>query len=298
MAIIGDTGLWNANAHAVRNSILRAKIKDLVMPGDNNYEERPEYYPRAWNPWKKHGFNFDVVALGNHHGGYAEEIKFFEMPGEWFSKTKGDKVRFIVLNSDNDTAGPKQAQWLDEELQKATERFIFIVYHHPSYDVSANHRWVEKRNFQDAVRPIIWKHRSKITALIGGHDHLAMLVHFNDLPFIISGATQYPRRDAPRNDTQEGVRVRNDWYYQPSPFWVMLQIDDESNEAMVHYVQARTDRITCSAKLITGKEAAPEPNCRATNWARRITSGKRSPVASTKKRSQPISSKARVSATK
>ena len=57
---------------------------------------------------------YDVVAIGNHNGGYKQEMQYFQMPAEQYS-TVIDQARFIVLNSDNDSSGPAQAQWLDRE---------------------------------------------------------------------------------------------------------------------------------------------------------------------------------------
>lgn len=267
MAIVGDAGSWNSNAKAVRDSIVRANVVDLIMPGDNNYMEDPKYYAPVWQNWSKVGLNFDVVALGNHHGGYDNEIRFFKMPGEAYTKNKSRDVKFIVLNSDNNKAAARQGTWLDSELEAAGEEFVFLVFHHPSYTVSRDHKWEEKRNFQLAVRPVIWKHRKKITALIVGHDHLATILHFDDLPVILSGATHHVRRDRPRDELQQNVRVKTDWYFDNQPYWAKLQIDDQSNSAWVHFIRAKDDAVACSMKLVTGQRGDPQKNCESSQRA-------------------------------
>ena len=109
------------------------------------------------------------------------------MPAEFYSRVLNDTARFIVLNSDNSANVKEQAAFLDKELQAA--QMIFVVFHHPSLTVAHNgHIWTEKKAFQQAVRPIFAKYRAKITALIVGHDHLASLHHFDDLPVVLSAA--------------------------------------------------------------------------------------------------------------
>lgn len=190
--VIGDAGRETKGSASVRESLEAAQIRTLVLPGDNLYLTQKDTYESVWNPWRDRGFLFDVVAIGNHHLSYDAERKYFGMPAEYYVKVYGDTVRFLVLNSDNVKTGVEQAEWLDAQLEATSEPFIFPVFHHPSYSVSSFHKPAERAAFHAAVRPVIAKHRAKITALLLGHDHLATLLHFDDLPAIVSGAVSSP----------------------------------------------------------------------------------------------------------
>ena len=126
MAVMGDAGLTGPDLDNLRSSIASEKINSLILPGDNLYFGR---YNWTWDQWKQQGFNFDVVAIGNHHGGYDKEISYFKMPGEYFAVVK-NKARFLVLNSDNQDNVDQQISWLRNELANATEKLIFLVFHH------------------------------------------------------------------------------------------------------------------------------------------------------------------------
>lgn len=256
-AIIGDAGKTNSNSKIVRESILHHGLSQLILPGDNLYSGT---YQNVWAPWKSAGMTFDVVAIGNHNDGYNNEIAFFQMPGEYFTKVIHG-ARFIVLNSDNDNSGVEQATWLGQQLSQAHESLIFLVYHHPTYTTSSFHSWQEKTQFQTALRPILWKFRSKITALFVGHDHLATILHFNDLPVIISGAVQEVRKDTPVNNVQDGVKVQTAWYFDSTPHWAKLQWDAQAGTAEVQFIRAKDDIVTCTAILRTAQKAQLQSDC-------------------------------------
>jgi hypothetical protein len=188
-------------------------------------------------------------------------MAFFRMPGEYFSKVYPGIARFIVLNSDNNSTGSTQASFLDSELTAATEPFVFLVYHHPTYTLSHFHGWKDKKKFQQAIRPVLWRHRAKITALLLGHDHLALLAHFNDLPVIISGASKDQRSDTPINNTQDGVAVRTGWFYDRNAYWAKLRLDSVTREAQVGFIRSRDQRESCTATLVTGRAALLSSNC-------------------------------------
>ena len=259
LGIIGDAGLWNRNSEAVQKSLTRMSVKKLVMPGDNLYSST---YSDVWGHWSSKGFTFDVVAIGNHNGGYAEEIRFFQMPSEFFSVVKGG-TRFIVLNSDNTLNIPAQATFLTAELTAATEGRVFIVYHHPTYTVSQTHQWTDKKDFQLAVRPIFKRFRSKITSLIVGHDHLALFAHFGDLPVILSGAVQEVRAGTPMTGEQDGVQVTTNWFFDGVPYWARLVIPESGRTAQVDFIRASDDRVSCSISIETGQRGVLAPNCSA-----------------------------------
>ncbi len=262
-AIIGDAGHWNENTEQVRNSILRTPIRDLVLPGDNLYLTALGY-ERVWNPWSKAGFRYTVPAIGNHNGGYNEEMSFFNMPGEYFSVVRGSDTRFIVLNSDNKKNAKEQIVWADQELSEAQEKLIFLVYHHPSLTVSDDHDWEERKTFQVGVRALMKKHRQRITAILNGHDHLATLVHFDTLPVFVSGATHDTRSGERLNETQQGIRVKTAWLFNETPHWLRLDVAPNARsgpEAVFHFVRASDSHVACSMRIKTGYPAELASNC-------------------------------------
>lgn len=258
-AIAADAGKTNSNSDDSRASMERAGTYDLILPGDNLYTST---YDAVWSPWSDRGFTYPIVAIGNHNDGYSNEIRYFQMPGEYYSKQFLGVVRFIVLNSDNNGTAAQQGAFLDHELAQATEPYIFIVYHHPTYTLSHVHNWEEKRDFQLAVRPVLQRHRQKITALLLGHDHLALLAHFGDLPVVIDGAIWETRQDTAVNDIQQGVKVTTDWFYDGKAHWAKLEIDEQAHRAIVQFIRSSDDKVSCTARIATGARAELSSECR------------------------------------
>ncbi len=268
-AIIGDGGAITQASAMVRQSIHRANVQQLILPGDNLYDHKKTTYEKVWEPWTSLGMRFSMVAIGNHRDNYTKEMKFFSMPEEFYTYKIGT-ARFIVLNSDNEDRAMEQAEFLDKKLQETRSSYVFLIYHHPSYTVSTFHEWTEKKKFQLAIRPIIWKYRHKITAILVGHDHLASLIHFNDLPVILSGAVQEVRTDkmvayTDTIDSHNGVVVQSSWYFDHEPYWAKLSVPDENarkdSPAFVQFIRAQDSYIACTAQLRTGQAAQLGPNC-------------------------------------
>jgi len=250
-AIIGDAGEWNDNSRAVRDSIVRKKVTNLILPGDNLYDEEGSY-DLTWSPWLELGLKFNIVALGNHTAGYQEEIDYFKMPGEMFEKVVPGLARFLVLNSDNVKTVGKQEAWLERQLQAAQERFVFLVYHHPTYTITNDHQWREKEQFQLAVRRLLQRYRKKITAVIIGHDHIASLIYFGDLPAIVSGSVQVPRSAPELGDWQEGVFVQTAWLGKKDAYWAKLSLSKNRSKADVSFVRASDDAVLMKTSILTG----------------------------------------------
>lgn len=261
-SLMGDAGNWTKKTKSQLDSMVRLGVKTLVMPGDNLYGGT---YQKQWDPWIKAGFKFDVVAIGNHNDGYPNEVAFFKMPGEYYSKSVPGLVRFVVLNSDNSKNVPAQMKFLEAELSAATEPFVFLVYHHPTFTISRSHFWTDRRAFQLALRPMLVKYRKTITAVIVGHDHLAALGHFGDLPYILTGASWEARSDSPVNNVQSGTNVSTDWFFDGTSYWVRLSFQGAgaARSAKAEYIRASDDKVRCTALLSTGKKAALQPDCSA-----------------------------------
>lgn len=251
-AVLGDAGRWNSNTKLLQSSIIKFDTKRLIMPGDNLYFGT---YEQHWSPWTKAGFSYDVVAIGNHTAGYAKEIKFFNMPSEYFTKTYfNGEVQFIVLNSDNTKNVAAQMAWLEQNLKSSTAKQIFVVYHHPSLTIGG-HKWTEKKEFQISIRKILKAYRSKITAVMVGHDHVAGLINFDSLPVIISGSTQSPEDSGgPVNNVQEGITVKSEIYLHKQPYWVQ-HVTSGKNVSEFNFIRAKDNKVICKAVIQTGLRA-------------------------------------------
>ncbi len=254
-SIIGDAGRWNGNTQMLLNSMNKLGVKKIIMPGDNLYEGT---YEQQWGAWKKSGFTFDVIAIGNHNESYQAEIKFFQMPGEYFAKDyAGGDVLYLVLNSDNTRNVDAQMSWLKSQLQNSKAQQIYLVYHHPTFTV-ASHKWTEKKDFQVKIRPILKEYRSKITALILGHDHITSLMHFDSLPVIISGCTQSPRNETPVNNVQQGVAVKTAVHLDGQPYWVMQDATSNvlaADTSEFLFIRGKDSKTVCRAVIKTGHAA-------------------------------------------
>lgn len=221
------------------------------MPGDNLYSGN---YEQHWGPWKKAGFTFDVIAIGNHTAGYAKEVSYFKIPGEYFSKTYLDgAVQFLVLNSDNTANVSVQMAWFEKQLQDSTAKQIFVVYHHPSLTIG-EHKWTEKKAFQIRMRTLLRTYRSKITAVMVGHDHVAALINFDSLPVIVSGSSQSPDKGVPVNNVQEGIQVKSEIYLVAQPYWVQ-QVTSGENVSEFNFIRAKDNKVLCKAIIQTGLRA-------------------------------------------
>ena len=257
-ALLGDAGENNNHIERVFKSLEQTEVRRLVLLGDQLYKLK-KTYAQVWDRWKLAGFQFEVVTLGNHHTTYAEEMAYFEMPAEFYAKAISPQIKFLVLNSDNEQTVDEQMKWFENELASATEKFVFVVYHHPSLTMHRTHKWKEKEQFQIRARELLERYRSKVTALLVGHDHIATMMEYGDLPVILSGATQDIRFGFPPEGRQEGIEITNHWYFDFHSYWVRLTIDDETDAAQVEFVRAKDSQVMYSTELVTGQRLTTPP---------------------------------------
>lgn len=258
--IISDAGVWNENSRKVHASMLKSGVFPLIMAGDNLYDTRLRYGD-VWDHWKKSGFEFLITALGNHHRSYGEEMEYFGMPSEYFSKVDGSS-RFIVLNSDNMRNVDAQIDWFKHELAQAQEQFVFVVFHHSPYTITLFHHWREKEKFQRAVRPLLQQYSGKITALIVGHDHIATLLELGDhgLPMVVSGSVFDERKTIPLNYRDDGVRVKTRWLFPGGFYWTRMDVNTEESTVWLNFVRSEPDQVSCSARIYP-RPMLLRPNC-------------------------------------
>ena len=258
-ALIGDAGLKNQKSIQVKDSIYESGVKKLILPGDNIYNLR-QTYDQVWEDWLTTDLEFYVVAIGNHHQSYEEEIQFFNMPGEYFEKTD-EYAKFIVLNSDNEKNAEEQARFLEQSIESSNKRLNFIIFHHPPVTISKRHNWEEKEKFQNTIRPIILKHQQKIAGIIVGHDHLASFIRWEKIPVIVSGAVfqSIPARGVNYQVRNESVRTL--WANRKGHYWVRLDIEKEyQNHYWIKFINSETNESDCSIR-VTKKSFWKEPNC-------------------------------------
>ena len=107
------------------------------------------------------------------------------------------------------------------------------------------------------------KFRKKITAVLIGHDHLAELGHFGDIPFILSGASWSVRSDHPVNGIQQGTPISTDWYFDGVPYCVKLSFTLRGRvpQARFDFVRASDDQVRCTSIVETGARAILGENC-------------------------------------
>lgn len=255
-AIMGDAGQISFELDRLKSSIKKEKVQSIIMPGDNLYSGT---YERTWNSWKTQGFQFDVVAIGNHNDGYKEEVKYFSMPGEYYSKVIAG-ARFIVLNSDNKNNVQEQFSWLENEIKNASEELIFIIYHHPTFTITKKHHWQEREAFQLQMRQVLKTYGTKISALFLGHDHISSFLNFGEVPAIIAGAGREVRDAKPVSYYEDGFEIETRYLAPKTQHWAKLEILDGAQEARVHLIRVSDQRRVCSAQLKRASMAL-DSNC-------------------------------------
>lgn len=259
-AIVGDAGIRNSTTELLRKNLAANKMSQLIMPGDNLYLPKSTY-SSTWDIWKQEGFQFPLVAIGNHNKGYANEVAYFQMPAEYYYKeSKG--ALFIVLNSDNTATASQQIAWLDKVLTQSQYVFNFLVYHHPTITVTDTHEWEEKKVFQIGMRQIIKKHASKITSLIVGHDHAAGIFTLDGLPMILSGASWESRSIKLPIMKDPEINAVGLWASTNRGFWwSRLDYNALTKEAYVHFNRFDKLQDICTFR-ISPKPIAKSRSCK------------------------------------
>lgn len=248
-AIVGDAGLRNSATEALRRNLSANQMFNLIMPGDNLYLPISSY-AATWDVWKKEGFKFPVVAIGNHNKGYAKEVAYFKMPAEFY-KIESKGALFIVLNSDNTKNYEQQLLWADKVLTQSLYPLNFVVYHHPSITLTPAHTWEERQDFQSGMRALIKKHANKITALINGHDHAAGMFAMDEVPLILSGASWESLKASLSLKQDPMFKAKGMWATtQGGYWWAKLDYNALSKEVYVHFNRFDKQQQVCTFRLV------------------------------------------------
>lgn len=246
-AIVGDAGILNSTTTLLRKTLAANNMNRLIMPGDNLYLPTSSY-AATWDIWKNEGFQFPLVAIGNHHKGYSNEVAYFKMPAEYYYKESSGAL-FIVLNSDNEKTAEEQIAWTDKVLTQSQFPLNFIVYHHPTITV-AMHEWDEKKKFQNGMRRLLKKHANKITSLLVGHDHIAGIYTIDGLPMVVSGASWESRQVKLPVKKDKEVTAEGLWASTQGGFWwTRLDYNALTKEVYIHFNRFDKQTDTCTFRI-------------------------------------------------
>lgn len=97
--------------------------------------------------------------------------------------------------------------------------------------------------------------------MLVGHDHLALVIQFDDLPVFVSEAVQEVCPDEPFHKLQDGVSVKTRWFFDEHPYWGKLTIPATGRQASIEYVRAIDDVVRCSILLETGRAMRLQEDC-------------------------------------
>jgi len=257
--VFGDVGQFGPRFDHMKSSLLKSKIKNLIVTGDNI----PDFsysHEEVWKGWKEQ-FNFFAVAIGNHHQGYAKEVSYFSLPGEYYAKKMG-QVKVIVLNSDNEKTVDQQADFLEKELDQASEKFLFINFHHPFVDFPNVHGWKERYYFHMRIDPILLAYKDKITSVFHGHAHLASVYSVEAIPVFVasSGFEMKQTQIYSYYDTERNFQLSPHWMYNGGRYWLRVDANASDGTVWFNYVNTDLDKVTCSL-VLNEKRLTPQENC-------------------------------------
>ena len=186
------------------------------------------------------------------------------MPGHYYVKDFGE-TRFIVLDSEKISLADEQGPWLRRVLEKSDKKFNFVVFHHPPATISYRHGWRERENFQLKIRNTLLKYQHKITAIINGHDHLATMFTYDQIPVIVSGAV-FESRPAPafNYNLDNKIPIKTQWVNDEGFYWVRLDVDEQREAVWVNFIRTDIHEVSCSI-LIYQNKTYRKKNCYKNN---------------------------------
>ncbi len=119
-----------------------------------------------------------MPTLGNHDG--SMYLNFFALPEngpvglkrEFYSFDYGN-AHFVVLDTRNNT-DERVKQWLQEDLQAATKKWKFVVFHMPAYPATYDYKEIDKSIRANWI-PILEQNR--VDMVFVGHQHQYMRTH-------------------------------------------------------------------------------------------------------------------------
>jgi hypothetical protein len=175
MAVIGDSGTGDARQREVGTVMAEAHqmfpFDTVLMLGDNLYgSEGPADYVRKFEAPYKPLLDADVkfyASLGNHDTPNQANYRLFNMDGRRYYSFKAPRqdVRFFAL--DSNYMDPKQIEWIEQELQKTSERWKIAFFHHPIYSSGARHG--SDLELRSVLEPLFMTFG--VDVVFAGHEH-------------------------------------------------------------------------------------------------------------------------------
>lgn len=198
--MVGDVGMNNADQNLVRDAFLNfmgsAKTDLALMLGDNAYLNGTDAeYQSAFfqNHYENILKNLPLYScMGNHETPSSDPVTqtgpyfdIFSFPkngeaggvpsaSEAYYSFDYANIHFVCLESNlainRDTAGA-QVQWLINDLNSTTQKWIVVFFHHPPYSKGGHNSDSETELYEmrQNILPILEQHR--VDLVLSGHSH-------------------------------------------------------------------------------------------------------------------------------
>ena len=235
-AVTADSGTGDKGQYAVAKVMAamhsQNKFDFALLGGDNIYnngeiEKIGAVFEKPYQPLLSSGVKFYAV-LGNHDirtNQGKDEIKYFQMPGNYYSFTKGSVSFFALDTNDLDEA---QLRWLDGALAKAKTPWKVVYGHHPIY--SSGHYGTNPAMVRRLV-PVMKKYGVQL--YLNGHEHdYERTKSMNGIVYITCGGGANVRPVGKSEFTAYSASVRHFLAVQNSDKMLHVQAIDTEGKVM------------------------------------------------------------------
>ena len=230
--------LWSLNPHDRFEKCLEDIVKwhsdaeFCIISGDLTDAGSPEAYD--WLRDKLAGFPIKChLMLGNHDARDVFNSQFPDAPtddnGFVQSAFDTDAGRFLLLDTfkGGTSAGEyceKRRAWLGDELDKASNRPVWLFMHHPPFDISIPYMDRIKLEESHLFADVVARH-GNIRHLFYGHVHRAGYVNWNGIPCTSLPAINH---QVPLNREPGG----NPYTDEPPMYGIVLA---DENQVTIHF---------------------------------------------------------------
>ena len=222
---------------------------DVVYNGDNSKDW--QVWDSETAAWKQDKISI-YPAIGNHdlHGDQTVALAnyFARFPdlkeSRFYSVQLGSSVMLILDSALDEMTGP-QGDWLNDQLAKITPstKFIFFVYHHPSYTSSSDEKTFggghSSRGTEQALGQKLEELQQHIAARIvvfNGHVHNYERHEHRGVTYFVTGgggAHAYPITRAPADLYQDnGVNYN----------YLLVEVEHDTAHITMNKLEFKGDR--------------------------------------------------------